>query len=199
MAYDDSFYRAYAAYLQEDSVRRAHDRVLSMVRTLPAFRNVVDLGCGQFNEFLHYRKPQRYVGLDVNVKPRRSKNRKLLEGNYRNFDLVAKAVAEHDVTAFVSLFSSEITAPSAENYAYYQRLFDALPSIQAGLVGGFYYHRSKDKNPIGEAGGIMSYQTLEPIEDVVNPAFHETRILLAAPSAMFGDDVIEVWKLFERK
>jgi hypothetical protein len=66
-------------------------------------------------------------------------------------------------------------------------------------VSGFYYWNSKDKNPIGETGGIQSYQTLEPVETVLSPNFHETRITLPAPSEMFGSDVIEVWKLLERK
>lgn len=199
MAYDQSFYNAYADYLKERSVRRAHDRVLAFSRQLPAFRNVVDLGCGQFNEFQRFRRPRRYVGVDVNVTPRRTAARRLIEGDYRNLDLVGEAVREHGATAFVSLFSSEITAATAVNYRFYEQLFAAFPSIQAGLVSGFYYFNSKDKNPIGEAGGIMSFQTLEPIEDVLSTAFHETRVVLPAPSQMFGADVIEVWKLFERK
>ncbi|NCN51545.1 hypothetical protein GW931_00875 [archaeon] len=45
----------------------------------------------------------------------------------------------------------------------------------------------------------MSYQTLENIEDVFSEVFSEMRTLLPVPSKMFGKDVFEVWKYFERK
>jgi hypothetical protein len=199
MAYDDPFYVAYAKYLKEDSVRRAHDSVLRMTKSNRAFNNVVDLGCGQFNEFLQYRRPKRYLGIDLNVTEGAGRNRRFVPGDYRSLDLVSRCVQEQSATGFVSLFSAEITAPTPNNYAFYESIFKQNPSISAGLVSGFYYWNSKDKNPIGETGGIQSFQTLEQIEDVQSELFHETRITLPAPSIMFGQDVIEVWKLLERK
>ena len=198
MAYDDTFYRAYSDYLKEPAVRRAHDAMLRISRLNPAFANVIDLGCGQFNEYLRHRRPARYLGIDVNVAKKTSANRRLVTADYRCLELVERLAKEQASTAFVSLFSAEITAPCEQNYRFYEELFLQIPTIQAGLVSGFYYFNSKDKNPIGETGGIQSYQTLEQPEDVVSEVFSETRILLPVPSAMFGQDVIEVWKLFER-
>jgi hypothetical protein len=198
MGYDDSFYNSYARYLKEPSVRRAHDAVLRITKLNPAFTNVVDLGCGQFNEFLHHRRPKRYLGIDLNVNEKETATRTLVSGDYRALDLVCELVEQQGNTAFVSLFSSEITAEHSVNYRFYEELFRRLPSVKYGLVSGFYYWNSKDKNPIGETGGIQSYQTLEPIENVMSEVFHETRISLPAPSIMFGPDVIEVWKLLER-
>lgn len=200
MAYDGDFYHAYRQYLQEPGVRQVHDGVLKLARTNPHLARVIDLGCGHVNEFYRYGRPrpQMYVGVDVNAGTRQSKTRKLLVGDYRQLDTIKREIRTQALTAFVSLFSVEITATHQTNYELYNRLF-AETNLQAGLVSGFYYAANKHANPIGETGGIQSYQTLECLEDVYSQHFHETRIVCACPSTMFGPDVIEVWKLFERR
>jgi len=198
MGYDQDFYNAYKAYLNESAVRLAHDSIFKIASLNPDFRNVVDFGCGMFNEFYEFAKPDKYLGIDLNTSESKP-NKLLLQIDYRKIKDLGLQAGNHSPTAFVSLFSSEITAPTNENYEFYERVFREIPSIKFGLVSGFYYVSKKDQNPIGEPGGLMSYQTLEAIEDVSSDVFTETRIILPVPSKMFGKDVFEVWKFFERK
>jgi hypothetical protein len=193
MPYDDEFYRLYDAYLKEPQVRKAHNWVFSLVKPDHAFNIVVDYGCGLNREWYWHGPSCLYYGIDVNGDPRVS-----FRVDYRTMDL-----SEHGyydgVTAFVSLFSSEITAPTEANYAFYERVFQTLPNIRTGLVSGFYYVGREKENPIEEAGGVISYQTLERPEEVQNKVFSEKRIVLPVPSALFGNNVYEVWKIFERR
>lgn len=209
MAYNDDFYKAYEAYLKEPVVRDAHDWVFSLFRwnyegeqrrgVTYKYDDIVDLGCGQFNEFKRYYDPIYYVGIDENAVSNQRNNDCLIHGNYRDRKVLASAI-DQEHSAFVSLFSSEITAHYTENYRLYNWIFNTFPNIRAGLVSGFYYTHKKHKNPIKETGGIVSYQTLEDIEDrrIKRRGFTEKRIVLPVPSKMFGNKVVEVWKIFER-
>ena len=199
MGYDENFYNAYKAYLKEPAVREAHDSIFAIACLNSNFKDVVDFGCGAFNEFLVHAKPREYVGIDVNVSPEDGERKRLIAANYRKIENLADVVQPNWPTAFVSLFSTEITAPTAENYKLYEKIFRELPTVLSGLVSGFYYVSKKNQNPIGEAGGLMSYQTLENIEDVKSDVFKERRIILPVPSKMFGADVFEIWKFFSKK
>ncbi len=198
MGYDKDFYNAYRGYLAEPRVRTAHDLIFAFASLNPSFQNVVDFGCGAFNEFLVYAKPHKYMGVDVNVSSEEGK-RRLIRADYRKIDDLANMVNPDLPTAFVSLFSTEITAPTYKNYEFYEKVFRELSTIKSGLVSGFYYVSKKSHNPIKEAGGIVSYQTLENIEDFNSKIFNEMRVTLPVPSKMFGKDVFEVWKFFDRK
>lgn len=198
MGYDQDFYNAYKSYLAEPRVRAAHDSIFAFASLNPSFQNVVDFGCGAFNEFLVYAKPLKYVGIDVNVSPEEGK-RRLIKADYRKIDNLKNIVNPDLPTAFVSLFSTEITAQIYKNYEFYEKVFRELTTIKSGLVSGFYYVSKKSRNPIEEAGGIVSYQTLENIEDFNSKIFNEKRVILPVPSKMFGEDVFEVWKFFDRK
>lgn len=195
MPYDENFYEAYEAYLHEPMVREAHDWVFSIVRRNSAFQRVIDLGCGQSREFMKWFCPSKYVGIDL-VAPAAE-----VREDYRR---IMSALADQKYPAleswdaFVSLFSCEITAPCGENYTLYNRLFALRPETKAGLVSGFFYANEPTSATVAEAGGLTSFQTLEPIEEVSSAYFTEKRITLPVPSKMFGDDVFEVWKIFER-
>ena len=201
MGYDKEFYNAYKAYLEEPAVRKAHDFIFSVADLNNNFNDVVDFGCGAFNEFYVHANPLEYVGIDANAVPEENMGKRIIAADYRKTDDIAKIIHPNWPTAFVSLFSTEITAPTAENYKLYEQMFRQLPTIKSGLVSGFYYASKKNQNPVGEVGGIMSYQTLESIEDarIQSKVFEEKRIILPVPSKMFGPDVFEVWKFFERK
>lgn len=187
----------YQDYLQEPTVRAAHDWVISIAKADQHFQDVVDFGCGAFNEFNIYARPLRYFGIDVNVP---SGDPLLIKADYRRIsDLGQLFRPTIPPSAFVSLFSTEITAPKEENYRFYEKVFRELPTVNSGLVSGFYYASKKDVNPIGETGGVVSYQTLERPEEVSSDLFTERRLILPVPSKMFGQDVFEVWKLFNRK
>ena len=195
MAYDESFYKAYTEYLQEPTVREAHDWVFGLIKEDYSFDNVVDFGCGRSQEFYNHYRPRYYLGVDENLDDNLNEpgfRFALLKEDYR-----AKTNWE-GMRAFVSLFSCEITAPVNENYIYYMQLFKDTPSLGAGLVSGFYYAKRMGSNPVKEAGGLLSWQTLEPINYVKNTVFSEKRIYMPVPSKMFGDDVVEVWKIFTR-
>ena len=197
MAYDNEFYEAYKNYLEERIVRIVHNFIFDIASLNPDFINVVDFGCGMFNEFYEYAHPARYLGIDINISEGK-KNKSLIEADYREIEDLELRIKADSPRAFVSLFSTEITAPTRENYEFYNKLFAKIPTINSGLVSGFYYAGKKGQNPIVETGGVVSYQTLENIEDVHSDVFSESRIILPVPSAMFGKDVFEVWKFFER-
>lgn len=198
--YGDEFYLQYEAYLKEDSVRKAHDWVFSLLSD--DFEQVVDLGCGKSMEFYFNAFSRRYIGIDKNVDPNLHHS---WRGNYRDIDALNAAVDRgvgeqyYLPRAFVSLFSTEITAPAEENYSFYNLLFTTFPTFRSGLVSGFYYSKRKYQSLVSEPGGVYSFQTLESMEQVKSKIFSEKRIILPVPSKMFGDDVYEVWKIFERR
>lgn len=195
MSYNEDFYKLYDEYLEEQEVRRQHDFVLGLV----AYGNehaltdrVVDLGCG-LCEFETAVCPYAYLGIDD-----RSHKAGLRLDYLSERQLVLDKVRGFDATAFVSLFSTEIVmqAPSL----LYEKLFD-VPSIHVGLVSGFYYANRKYENPVTEAGGLVSWQTLSPPEETAQGRnFRErARIVLPVPSKLFGPDVYEVWRFLEKK
>ena len=196
MAYDNDFYQAYAEYLREPRVRQAHDLALGALA--PQSNKVLDLGCGVFNEYWHYAKPQpaQYIGVDINAIPDAGYSFSTIPGDYRDINFLSEIKC--DTKAFVSLFSTEITAPHTENYRFYERLFTEL-GFEEGLVSGFFYETKLDQNPVEEAGGIVSWQTLERLEEVESSVFSEVRLVVKVPSKLFGPDVYEVWKYFTRK
>lgn len=196
MAYDVKFYRAYEKYLKEKSVRKAHDWIFSLLSEDCV--DVIDLGCGQCQEFQRYcYSCVYYDGIDKNIDEYIDDRTWLIHGDYRNKSFL-KSIIDRNHRSFVSLFSSEITKHYTENYHLYNWIFKMFPNIRSGLVSGFYYTHKKHKNPIKETGGIVSYQTLESVDDCNRNGYTEKRIILPVPSEMFGPYVMEVWKLFER-
>jgi hypothetical protein len=190
--YDDAFYRRYQAYLEEPRVREAHGFALETFALAASPGAVIDVGCGRSQEYRRYGSYVIYRGIDLNhADPK-------LRVDYRDVDALMPVVKEHAPDAFVSLFSTEITAPPGENTRLYRNLFD-VDTIRYGLVAGFYYASCRgDVNPVEETGGIVSWQTLHPIEEQWAEEYGETRITLPVPSEMFGDDVVEVWRIFHR-
>jgi SAM-dependent methyltransferase len=197
LAYDGDFYSAYRAYLLEPGVRSVHDKAIGMTASSPAFRRVLDLGCGQGNEFLHYGKPHAYVGVDLNALPVTSPHA-TLAADYRDLAMVTALIASLSLTAVVSLFSTECTAPWRHNHAFYEALFRST-AIEAMLVSGFYYADQPHAETVGEAGGIVSYQSIQPLEASDSSLFTEVRVSARCPSSLFGETPIEVWRLLQRR
>jgi hypothetical protein len=203
MTHDSNFYKVYAEYLKEPRVRKVHDRVLFLANYLDySFKRVIDLGCGQGNEFRHHcwvgsNDDGLYVGIDHNVELSIGSHVKTLPADYRKIDTISSFIEKYELTSAVSLFSIECTASCAENYAFYEQLFRNT-KIKSMLSSGFYYSHAKNQETIIENGNIL-YQTIENIESVVSSVFGETRIIVLCPSKLFGEDVIEVWKILERK
>lgn len=225
MSYNKDFYKQYKKYLKEKRVRHVHDKVFGLFYKFMEDReenpNILDLGCGQCQEFCcndsNSDKRGFYIGFDVNIEENKDEDEEDLETffgsycfrlNYRdeNFVKSAKEIyhkicqpSDWESDCFVSLFSTEITASAEENQTLYERLFKEIPTLRYGLVSGFYYSSKKDKVVIEETGGITSWQTLDSIEDRNSDKFSEMRIYVPCPSKMFGEDVIEVWRILERK
>jgi len=197
MAYDPEFFRLYAQYLLEPRVRENHDGIFRFFdqpdRETVDLMDVLDLGCGmgEFRTYGHYR---RYVGVDrVNhgfVEPS-------VEADYTDLSFLERLPFAPE--AFISLFSIEACLPAEERYVIYEGLFEKLPSVQVALVSGFYYESKRDRPTVGETGGIVSHQSIENLYDVESELFDEVRILTRTPSAMFGPDVVEVWKVLTRR
>lgn len=209
MGYDGDFYVRYAQYLLEDRVRDKHDVFLDMWGTLSDGELVVDLGCGASQEYRHHGPGYWYVGYDVNAEPEeeifdRKPMRRVMRADYRSLGFVdvlneLKTPRLPASEAFVSLFSSECTADAATNQELYERLFLQVPTLQRGLVAGFYYMGRRDQNPLEETGGITSWQTVASIEESRSDVYDEVRMVSAVPSTMFGEDVVEVWRILTRR
>ena len=196
MAYDENFYRMYRGYLQEQVVRRNHDHLFSLFASLllPDTPRVMDLGCGIGEYTIYDRRHTAYVGIDLNntgsVTP-------FVQADYIALDF------EHRLSfspnAFISLFSIECCHPAAKKYDLYNQIFSKFPTIKCGLAGGFFYESRRCQEMVSEAGEIISYQTIEDPSNFISDLFTELRIHIRTPSQMFGNDVVEVWKLFVRK
>jgi hypothetical protein len=88
--------------------------------------------------------------------------------------------------------------PTKANHIYYEGLFGQT-NIQALLLAGGYSEHAEGKETILEAGNLVSYQTFGGFEGLAPTSlFDETRICIACPSTMFGEDIIEVYRLLQR-
>jgi len=211
MAYDENFYNEYNEYLKEYGVRKIHDKMFAFFDffAIPhshySTYNVIDLGCGQSCEYGRS-KLNGYYGFDLNAKETKTEScyygilNQTYKLDYReNLQEIIDISNEKKIRKFVSLFSSEITSSSENNRLLYERLFSSIPTLEYGMVSGFYYSDQKKKLVIEEAGDVISWQTIDSVEDSVSELYDETRIYTRCPSKMFGDSVVEVWKFFERK
>lgn len=196
MAYDQDFYKIYADYLVEPRVRTVHDRILTTVCAATAFRRIADLGCGQGHEFFKYGRPDFYVGIDYNAIHTDQENFKTVAADYRDAAAIGTLTNRFNLKAIVSLFSIECTAARDKNQAYYKSLFKQT-GADAILAAGFHYQHAYGQETVGEAGGLISYQTFADIPDA-SSVFQETRIAVACPSTLFGEDVTEIWRLMQR-
>lgn len=194
MAYDAEFYKMYQAYLKEEAVRANHDNVFECFRnfTKPTPLLVADLGCGLGEYSLHGHYIE-YAGVDLN---NAGQVRNFVQADYHSLDFVH--FLPFVPTAFVSLFSIECCHSIEDKYALYEKIFKNIPSIQHGLIGGFFYESKRGLETVGETGGIISYQTIEDPSRYISKTFSEYRIHMHTPSQMFGKDVIEVWKILNR-
>lgn len=203
MSYEDkSFWEQYEEYIEESLPR--HRRAVNMLLhdKFPHNGVLLDLGCGQCMEAADLIEPLQYIGVDQNPPSKwilEGTERKVHKLDYRKDSLDRVCISEYHVDFFSSFFSSEVTETYPQNERLYEKIFQSFPSLQWGLVSGFYYRGRRNEAKVEETGGIVSYQSIWDLADVESEVFEETRLLVKAPSKMFGPDVIEVWKLLERK
>lgn len=195
MGYDENFYRLYNDYLQETTVRNSHDLIFRDFGrfTHPTRLDVVDLGCG-LGEYRLFGQHAGYVGLDLNATEQIPI---FLRRDYHDLSFVK--LLPFIPSVFVSLFSIECCHDAFTKYELYNRLFREIPSLQYGLASGFFYESRRSLETVEETGGIASYQTIEDPATFMSPVFTELRTHLRTPSKMFGQDVVEVWKIFARR
>lgn len=195
--YDNKlFWDKYKNYIKECYPR--HFKVTQMLRSTSyatVGQRILDLGSGACKESKSLFWPSRYFGVDANVDP---KEEGILCDYRKDFDRILKEIP-FSPQCFTSIFSSELTAPQEENYSLYERLFRTFSSIKWGIVSGFYYGSKRNEKVVKETGGLESYQSILDLSEIKSSLFREIRIQIPGPSKMFGDDVIEVWKLLERK
>lgn len=197
MAYDPEFFAQYAEYLVEPSVRESHDSIFQIfnkdedsVDTL----DVLDLGCGM-GEFPARVRHHQYLGVD---RENQGVPFAFMQADYTNLNFLERLPFEPNLV--VSLFSIEACLPAGERYALYNELFERLPTVGAILTAGFYYESKKNQETVQETEGkLVSYQSNESLYDHESKLFDERRILMRTPSKMFGPDVVEVWKILERR
>lgn len=210
MSYNDgNFYHEYSDYLKEPRVRKVHDKMFVLFGNLlgSSFSSpVADLGCGKNCEYGVFSSfsLKGYFGFDINVEERKTKSlyytNETFKLDYRKeIDSLIEIANEKKVGKFVSLFSSEITASPVDNQALYEKLFLDIPSLTHGMVSGFYYSENKENQIIDEAGGIKSWQTFDSIEDNKSEIYDEMRVIEKCPSNMFGEDVVEIWKILTKR
>ncbi len=206
MSYNKDFYSEYEKYLSEPRVRNVHDQMFAFfdVFAKPKSQCVIDLGCGRSLEY-HRHQPWSYYGFDVNATVEvdyvfgRETSRTTSLDYRENTNKIIDIGKNKKAGKFVSLFSSEITAPPEENKCLYEGLFRNIPSLEFGMVSGFYYADKKNHLIVVETGGVKSWQTLSSIEDSVSDVYDEIRLYAECPSEMFGEDVVEVWRFLSRK
>lgn len=196
MAYNKDFYAMYMRYLKESVVRENHDAMFRLFASLICSENprVIDLGCG-LGEYVSYDEVHaKYFGVDLNATG--------IDGNFLQADYTKLDFGDmlpFTPNAFISLFSIELFNSAEARYTLYKRVFSQFPSVNFGLVAGFFYESKRDLEVVEETGGITSHQTIEDPSLFISDVFTELRICLKVPSVMFGDDVIEVWKILVRK
>ncbi len=195
MAYDEKFYEMYRKYLAEKTVRLNHNRVFEHFGafTRPDMLYVMDMGCG-LGEYSFFGRYKDYAGVDLN---KAGEVLNFIQADYHDLGFVARLPFMPN--AFVSLFSIECCHPADVKYALYEKIFAGVPSVEYGLVGGFFYESKRGLETVGEAGGLISYQTIEDPSKYISANFDEFRLHIRTPSKLFGDDVVEVWKILSRR
>jgi hypothetical protein len=170
-----------------------------------AGRTWIDFGCGECCEGAQLLVPEHYIGVDQvpglpDVREPRTALR--LSHDYRGqLDTIADAVHVDGrlPDTFCSLFSIEITADASTNDALYRKIFEKFPSIEYGIVAGFYYSDRRSMRLVEEPGGLLSHQTVHDLVPHDHPVYSEERHLIRNPSKLFGPHVVEVWRKLTRK
>jgi len=198
---NEEFWKRYAQFVEESGPRHLRSfaglnwTTRSPVSPAPV---MLDLGCGKSCASLTIFAPREFLLVDRVAEPRT--DGASLAADYREeWGTVCSLARLMRPNLVVSLFSTEVTASASENHEFYERIFRDLPSVNHLVVSGFYYARRRAFEVVEEAGGLRSFQTLSDPADLRSEVFCEGRVVVEAPSTMFGPDVYEVWRMLERR
>ncbi len=187
------FWNEYEGYVQESLPRHlnARDQLMATRANNRPYGVVLDLGCGRLKEA----RDLFSVAFEVDSDPAANPDAVV---NYRDTAALAlKLPSMKGVDGFTSLFSAECTGTIEANQELYEWLFKTFKTLKFGVVAGFYYRGKEAQFTVEETGGLTSYQSVGPLSK--STLYKETRLQIEAPSKLFGPDVIEVWKLLERR
>jgi len=97
----------------------------------------------------------------------------------------------------ISLFALDVVMPTlgASNVI---RECLSHECVEDFISAGFYYNDGrKHQLTVEEVGGLISHQ-VQARSNISDGILHETRLEVPAPSEMFGESVIEVWRHVRR-
>ncbi len=204
--YDMAFYDWYMEVLERPEVRNVHDKMFKMFSKFGG-ELTLDLGCATA-EYARYDPYHTfYAGFDLCEKVAKYidwPNYFFQKDFVKDLDSILAFNFERNWRAdsFVSLFATELHLDAYHKYELYKSIFRKQPSIQCGMVAGLYYVNRYENEQIsedlGNAGKFTIHQTVEPQNAWICKEFTEYRSYHKVPSGMLGDNVVEVWKIFER-
>lgn len=205
MGYSNEWYDKYREHLREENVRRRHDEMFDFFERFSNCdfyepRKVIDLGCATM-EYYKYTNCCNYFGIDKEYVENEFASGEAdiciaMKGDYTKLDL--SAISPFTPNSFISLFSTEIFMGPAEKYWFYEKIFWENPSIQTGMVAGYYYKGSEDYSTYVEDDGFVLMQTTEDQKYYKSSLFQEYRTYIDMPSKMFGPNGVECWKFFRK-
>lgn len=191
MAYaDDEFWLRYEGFVKE-SFDRHEKAIFCLLDSMrPVHSQVVDLGCGRVKESARF-----FSNVVLTDKePSDGCDFKL---DYMDSEALESLLNEVNPAGVVSFFSIELTHLPRVNERLYGEIFRTCKSVEWILSAGIYYAHKPISPTVYEAGGLLSWQSIGPVLNT--ETFTETRLLVPAPSKLFGPYPVEVWRLLERK
>lgn len=209
MTYTPEWYRDYFIELQREPIRKIHDDVFKVYKSLHRDLflrplETVDLGSATCEFGLYAGGVMNYAGLDLNRMPA-----------IPEIDHLRRFICDFTQpwpmlgfmpNSFVSLFASELILSFEEREKLYRRILRDYPTIKTGLVAGLYYQGHEDKEvysepiysegkPTGEHFAVR--QTIQ--RPLNHPGIMELRIETYPSYRMFGTNCVEVWRIFVRR
>lgn len=193
---DLHFWAKYELYARESFHR--HRRAVNMLMHGCSLGKILDLGCGKVMEGSWLAAEHNYFGVDRD--PKEGSTYATLKADYRtDLGLVRKSceASKFQPDTILSLFSIEPTGEDWQNEGIYNTLLIRFPTVKQIISAGFYYEDKEFDPWVMEAEGLKSHQTSQ-FTPLLKGSIKETRLYEHAPSALFGDKVVEVWRLIER-
>jgi SAM-dependent methyltransferase len=205
MSYNKDFFDAYRKDVAQPEIRAIHDKMFDIFKYLDGYEyrcrmDIVEFGCG-IGEFYNYLEKNHgcvddYIGIDKNWK---ESGMPVIQADYLQDDVVLP----FKPIAFVSIFSSELIMPWTKAYEFYEKIFKEYPTINTGMVAGFYYKDQRLNDlKVKEVYDIESYQSNDNLRSYDHTRSNFTELRSYVPRNvpnMFGPNVVEVWKYLIRK
>lgn len=219
--YTDQWWESYRQWAAETSaahenLRQAAIKAVTDALAWEEFWSTIDLGCGrllQGEALCDAAQCRLYIGVDADqpedCEPYSNIEKWIADDfadewdgssvfvrqSWDDFDFDrAVGHAQGHVLA-VSLYAVELYAADPEDV--YRRAFAA--GVDAFISAGVRYHGTPVDQAFGEPGSMVRQTDPQVPPYPPSKLWDELRISKHVPSLMFGDDVIEVWRVMTRK